>query len=82
MKVSINDKHTDFVFLSPEETFHDLSLDGVGWRNLDVFLKLLDFYTENPDEFASWIKTGWFSNTNVKEDVAKKLEYLLSKIGE
>ena len=80
MKITVNDVHDNYVFLDPKEIFHDLILDGVGWRNLDLFMMLLEFYSNNKEEVASWIRTGWFDKRNIEKDFREYVTEILNEI--
>ena len=44
MKISINDSHENYIFLTEEEIFHDIVLNGVNFRNVELFMMLLKYF--------------------------------------
>ena len=82
MKISINDQHENYVFLTQDEIFHDLTLNGVNWNNLDLFMRLLDFFVDNKEAFASWIRTGWMNKKDTEKEFRENIFSLLMEIDE
>lgn len=80
MKLTINDSHTDYIYLTPDEIFHEITINGVGIKNIRLFLSLLQFYKENKKEFSSWINSEWFSNKNIKNEFVENVMELLEEV--
>ena len=82
MKISINDQHENYIFLTEEEIFHDIVLNGVNFRNVELFMMLLKYFSENKKEFASWIRTGWFNKKDTEKEFRENVFSLLTEIDE
>ena len=82
MKIAINDQHENYVFLTQDEIFHDLTLNGVGLRNIELFMQLLKFFVANKEAFASWIRTGWFNKKDTEKEFRENVFSLLTEIDE